>query len=198
MELEEIESNYKKELENAERELLEGAKNNTGVAELEKAYREKSRTAREKYYKLISKEINSRKKISSKKVLKKEDVVKKFEVDSRSFDIGFFKRTQLKLGLFLFKLKFKTRNSLKEKTPRSFSYNYLKFKMKTKRGLGTVKNLFLNLTESTKDSLVGAFQGMKDVAKKIYDFLVGLPEKVIAKFSKKKGEGDKEEVKKKA
>lgn len=195
MELEEIESNYKKELEDAEKELLEGAKNNVRIADLEKAYREKSRIAREKYYKLISKEISASKKTSSKKVLKKEDTVKKFDVDSRSFDIGFFKRMQLRLGLFLFKLRFKTRNSLREKTPRSFSYNYLKFKIKTKRGLGKVKGLFLNLIVSTKDSLVEAFQGMKEVAKKIYEFIAGLPGKVIAKFSKKKEEVKKEEKK---
>lgn len=195
MGFEEIEDIYKRDRESAEKEFLEGIKKNGKLKEFEEIYRSKLRSAREKYYKLISDELKRKKAPEKKK--KKKEKPERFRLKPGSFELGFFQKLKFKLSLVSFRFWFRLRNFVKKETPFFISYNFLKVRRQIKRfflGLidlfsrfvGKIEDYFRLLFETVKNFLVSFY-------KKMEGFILGLVRKIFRKKGESKDKDGKKE-----
>ncbi|GBE20089.1 hypothetical protein BMS3Abin17_00823 [archaeon BMS3Abin17] len=197
MKIEDIETIYKKEIKEAEKEFLEGMKNKKNLGELETIYKNKLRLAREDYYESISKVIEKQKE-SIKKKDKKEDKsekVKCFKLKPGKFGLTLLQRIKFRLGYLFFKLGFRLRNWLKKITPNILSYNYIKIKITIKRISLYLNNLFLEFSIVIKDNLRKIYSLAKTGIKKLLEIAKKITEATLFRFSKKDSSKEGEEKK---
>jgi len=202
MDLEEIEDNYRKEIQKADDEFLQGMKDKRPFKEIEEEYKNKLKMSKMNYSNLVKEAIKNNKlsKSNFKKSSKKEKI-KPFKVESGRFDIGFIKKISLKLDFFIFKCKFKVRNVLREKTPYIISYNYIKSKIILNKRLSESKEFVNDTLNYIKTeflrSLSGIKEGIKNISKKLSNFLQSILNKFTKKKIDEKSEGKKDFGKKK-
>lgn len=133
MDLNEIEDEYRKNLDVAEKKFIEDIKLGLDIKKVEEDYRSFTEKARETYNSKLSYFLkNNKENLQSKKISKKEQD-KVFKVNTDSYDLNFFERINRKISLFFFKIGFHLRNSFKKNTPSSVLYTYYILKIKSSR-----------------------------------------------------------------
>lgn len=186
MDFEKIEEDYRKELEQIDKDFTTGISHGQDVKLLEQTYRQKSTEARKKYYDLMTSLINEQKKNSLRK--KKKSAVKEklavLNVQRQNFDIGFKQRTKLKWSLRYFKFKFIIRNYIKDNMPYFMLYFFTKMRIMFRHLMRRIRDLIDDTIQSIKTNLASLWDKTKELSGKLYKKLVELPPKVLA-FLKK-------------
>jgi hypothetical protein len=132
MNLEEIEDNYRKELENSEKEFLENANRGMVFKEAELKYKRATILARANYSRQLASFLRNNKASPKTKKSKKEKSAH-FEIDTSSYRLGLFARVKNRADFLAFKIGFHTRNLFRKITPNSILYVYYRIKIKVKR-----------------------------------------------------------------
>ena len=200
MDLEEIETIYKKDLEKAEKEFLEGIKNSKDVNKIEEKYKKALESSRERYYNSIHFFIKEQNKEKKKKVDKKEKI-ERFKLDKRSLEISSYEKFKNKLSLFFFKIRFNLRNFRRRNIPYFLSIFNIKIKLKISKVSNKINNLILSITEGIKNAFENSRESTKEFTKKLIEKSKDLPEKTLSLFKRKntkklegKNEGEKEDA----
>ncbi len=194
MDLEEIETIYKKDIDKAEKEFLEGIKNSKDMGKIEKRYKETLNVSREKYYNLVSSFIKKQSKENRKKENKK-DSTERFKLDESSLEISRYGKFKAKFGLFIFKLKFNLRNFKRRNVPHFLSILNIKIKFKLRKIYDKINNLISLITEKLRNTLDNLRESIKEFIKKLMEKTKDLPEKGLSLFKRKKNKKTEEENK---
>ncbi|OGJ17897.1 hypothetical protein A3K73_07795 [Candidatus Pacearchaeota archaeon RBG_13_36_9] len=197
---EEIESFYEKEIENADKEFLNGLKGTEKKINPEKAYKEKTRLIRNEYEKRYERYLQIQKseilKERKKRPKNKKEKTEVFKVES--INLGITRIEKLKLGyeLLKFKFKLKRKNFFQKITPRFLLIFSLKAKMAVKRAVSSTKKAeekaFTKIKETIISVLKDTSEKMKRVYSKIKKVISSAYRKVIKKI-KLKRKGGKDE-----
>ncbi len=203
MDLEEIEAIYKKDLDKAEKEFLEGIKNSKDMTKIEEKYKEVLNASREKYSDSVNYFIKKQNKEKKKKEPKKGRA-ERFKLDESSLEISRYGKFKTKFGLFIFKLKFNLRNFRKRNTPHFLSILNIKTKFKFRKIFDKINNLISLITEKIRNTFENLRESVKEFVKKLMEKSKDLPEKALSLFKRKKSkktgakhEGEKDEEEKK-
>jgi len=198
---EEIESFYEKEMENADREFLNGIKGTEKKINPEKVYKEKIKSIREEYerryeqyLKIQKNEIQKGRKKKPKNNKEKTEV---FQVKSINLKLTRRERLRLRYDLFKFKFKLKRNNLFRKITPRFLLIWSLKTKMATKIAVSSVKGAidetFTKIKEAFLSGLKKTGEKIIQIYSKIKKIVSSLFQKVIKKLKfKRKGEKEKQ------
>ncbi len=197
---EEIESFYEKEMENADREFLNGIKGGKKERNPESSYKEKIKLIRkeyerkyERYLKLQKNEIlKGREKVPNNKKEKTEV----FRVECVNLKRTKRERLTLRYNLFKFKFKLKRNNLFRRITPRFLLILSIKTKMAAKRAVSSAKRAIEKTLTKIKEAVISRFnktvEKIKKICSKIKKVVSSAYQKVRKKISfKRKGEEDK-------
>jgi hypothetical protein len=197
MDVEEIETTYKQDIERLEKSFLDGISKNENIIKLEKRYHKDTHKSKEKYYKLMSQLIEKQKKDAWKKPKnsKKQEVTKIFKVTHLDLKTTNYQKFKFLLSLKSFRYKIKIKNFFHMITPVFIRYSLIKSKINFKKGLIKTKEKIKSSAVWIKDTVIGirnsTFEGIKDA----YKFIIKVLKKIsaIIKYPFKRKKKEKEE-----
>lgn len=192
MGLEEIDETYRREIEQADKDFVDAINKKSDLKLAEKIYREKLKRAREKYSKLVEKNLGAEKKKKKPKKKEKKEKTKPFKVKLENFEVGQLERLKLRIGIFKFKLRINLRKLFKVVIPKIIFYAYIIVKLKVSRFYNKTKNKISDLIDRIENFFVRVYDGFKEFLKKAYEKFLNMPEKIMSLFSRKKKDEKKE------
>jgi hypothetical protein len=130
MDLNEIEDEYKRSLDLAEKKFIDDIKLGLNIKKIEEDYRKSTEKARATYNLKLADFLKSDKSnlIPRKSVKNEENTV--FKANTESYDLNFYERLKRKTSLLIFKAGFHLRNSFKKNLPSPVLYQYYILKIK--------------------------------------------------------------------
>ncbi len=197
MGIDEIDESYRREIEQADKVFVESINKKSDLKAAEKIYGESLKRARDKYSKLVEKNLGAEKKKKKPKKTEKRERTNPFKVKFEKFDVAWQERLKLNIGIFRFKIKLGRRKIRKLITPKIVFYYYVIFRIKIGRFYRKTRDAIINLIERVENFIVGVYNGLTDFSKKVYEKFLNLPELVInkiknikKKLKEKKGNGE--------
>ncbi|HVY01819.1 MAG TPA: hypothetical protein VHA12_03585 [Candidatus Nanoarchaeia archaeon] len=152
MDLNEIEDEYKRNLDFAEKKFIENIKLGLDIKKIEEDYRKSTEKARVTYNLKLSEFIKTDKSnLIARKSLSAEEK-KVFKANTESYDLSLYERIKRKISLLIFKAGFHLRNSFKKNLPSSVLYKYYIFKIK-----------FFRLVEAISDPIKSSISFVFDL-----------------------------------
>lgn len=133
MRIEEIEDEYKNQLESAEKKFIEETKIKADFSKAELNYRLTTQKVRNSYVKKLTSFLEYEKKNRPKTTNPKKIEYPIYKVDDSNYSLGFYESKKIKFMLFLFKLNLYSREKFKDKLPNSVLLLYYKLKIKFMR-----------------------------------------------------------------
>ena len=196
---EEIESFYEKEMENADKEFLNGLKGKKKVSP-EKAYKEKIKSIREEYEKRYEKHLQIQKneilKGKKKKPKNKKEKTEVLKIESVSLKLTRIERLKMKYEFFKFKFKLRRKNFFRRITPKSLLIGFLKNRMAVKRAVSSTKEAAKKTFAKIKETTISVLKKIGAIIKQIYSKVKKVASSVYEKVKKKikfKRKGEKEQ-----
>ncbi len=199
MNFNEIDSAYKKAIEDAEKEFLEKIKKDgfKALKEAEAEYKSKIKAAREDYYRAVqeflNKEKSSIKESAERQKLsitrKNAEEISSLKVEPLNLELGFFQRLQLRTDFLIFKLKLNWRKELQERIPEEVLYILTLLRVKLSRQYFIFKTLSIQLLEAAEHRTKKAFFFLehlfKESIKKANSMIQGIISKILKEDKEK-------------
>jgi len=130
MNLDEIEDDYKLQIQKADSEFLKLTSLGTDIKQAESKYRELTKKIRSKYISRLTKFLEESNGEDVKKYGKNPENYSRFKVDTSSYDLTTFQKNKIKISLFIFRFNLILRESIKEHLSNNFLFHYYRIKIR--------------------------------------------------------------------